>query len=92
LEFRLGEAIQLNNLGLIYREKGDLEEAQKNLETALELFKTEGDKQGEAAVLGSLALVYSDKGDYENTMKCLRDAAKFQSDKRVLEKNQKKKK
>lgn len=44
--------------------KGDLEEAEKEFEEALEIYMEEGSTQGEATCYGNLGIIWGMKGDY----------------------------
>ena len=64
----------MGNIGLIYRAKGDLDNALKCHQDALKIDREIGYKQGEASDLGNIGLIYSDKGDLDKALKYLRDA------------------
>ena len=68
------EAAALGNIGVIYKNKGDLDEALKYLKQALVIDKEIGYKQGEANQLGNIGLIYSYKGDLDEALKYLKDA------------------
>ena len=59
----------MGNIGLIYSDKGDADNALKYHQQALEIDKEIGYKQGEASDLGNIGLIYSDKGDADNALK-----------------------
>jgi tetratricopeptide (TPR) repeat protein len=69
-----GRASALNNIGLIYYDKGDLERAQKYYQDALDINRKIGYKEGEAGQLGNIGLIYYDKGDLERAQKYYQDA------------------
>ena len=52
-----------NNLGLSYRNLGDVRKAIERHEQALEIARETGNLLGEASQLGNLGLCYSDLGD-----------------------------
>ena len=64
----------LGNIGLVYKEKGDLGNALKYLTDALKIHREFGYRQGEASDLGNIGLVYSAKGDLGNALKYLTEA------------------
>jgi len=64
----------LGNIGLIYRAKGDLDQALKYHQDALKIDKEIGYRQGEANQLGNIGLIYSAKGDLDQALEYLRDA------------------
>ncbi len=59
----------LGNIGLIYSDKGDLDESLKYLKQALELHRQIGYVQGEASDLGNIGLIYRSKGDLDESLK-----------------------
>jgi tetratricopeptide (TPR) repeat protein len=54
--YRQGEANQLGNIGLIYKNKGDLDNALKYHSDALVIHREIGYKQGEANQLGNIGM------------------------------------
>jgi tetratricopeptide (TPR) repeat protein len=69
-----GEASDLGNIGLIYSDKGDLDNALKYHSDALVIHREIGYKQGEASDLGNIGLIYKNKGDLDNALKYMRQA------------------
>jgi tetratricopeptide (TPR) repeat protein len=67
----------LGNIGLVYSDKGDLDQALKYLQDALKIHKEVGYRQGEASDLGNIGLVYKAKGDLDQALKYLQDALKI---------------
>jgi tetratricopeptide (TPR) repeat protein len=59
----------LGNIGLIYSDKGDLDQALKYHKDALEIDRQIGYKQGEANQLGNIGLIFRDKGDLDQALK-----------------------
>ena len=72
--YKQGEANDLGNIGLIYRDKGEPEEALKYLQKALKIDREIGYKQGEANQLGNIGLIYRDKGELDEALKYLQEA------------------
>ena len=72
-----GKASGLGNIGLIYRDKGELDKALKYLEDALKINREIGYKQGEANQLANIGLIYPAKGELDEAMKYLEDALKI---------------
>ena len=72
-----GKSAVLGNIGLIYRAKGDVDEALKYLKIALRIHREIGYKQGEASDLGNIGLVYNAKGDVDEALKYLKDALRI---------------
>jgi tetratricopeptide (TPR) repeat protein len=64
----------LGNIGLVYRAKGELDNALKCLKEALKIDQAIGYKRGEANQLGSIGAVYLEKGELDNALKCHQDA------------------
>ncbi|MBU7046650.1 MAG: tetratricopeptide repeat protein [Theionarchaea archaeon] len=63
--YRQGEASILGNIGIIYKNKGDLDEALKNHKAALNIHREIGYRLGEANQLGNIGIIYMDKGDLD---------------------------
>ena len=57
------EASLLGNLGLIYRKRGDLDQAEKMHKRSLEIDKKLGRLEGMAIQYGNLGVVYEQRGD-----------------------------
>lgn len=70
----VGKASALGNIGVVYDDMGDLENAFKCHQEALKIFREFGDRFGEASQLSSIARVYKDKGDLGNALKYLQEA------------------
>ncbi|MBR9919557.1 MAG: tetratricopeptide repeat protein, partial [Bacteroidetes bacterium] len=62
----------LGNIGLIYSNKGELDEALKYHKSALELDRQIGYVQGEASGLGNIGLIYRSKGELDEALKYLK--------------------
>ena len=58
----------LGNLGLVYRNLGELDKAAQYHEQALVIHRELGVRQGEAQNLGNLGLVYAQQGDKEKAL------------------------
>ena len=59
----------LDNLGMSYFKKGDLNDAEKNIQEASTLSKSIGDHLRYAKTLGNLAQIYERNQDYETAIK-----------------------
>ena len=70
-------ALGLWGIGLIYNNMGEMDEALKYNQEALEIHRKIGNRLGEASVLGNIGLIYSDLGDSEKALKYLQDALKI---------------
>jgi tetratricopeptide (TPR) repeat protein len=69
-------AFALNNLGLLYRVKGDLEQAALYFQESREVSQQVGDPVGESAALTNLGLIHKARGELEQALGCYRaDAA-----------------
>lgn len=64
----LDAAEMLNNMGVIHRITGNLNDASKALEQARETFAEAGDKQREAQVLGNLGPLYSKQKEIDKAL------------------------
>ncbi len=62
------KAAILNNLAIIYANRGDVEKAIAFYQESLELKEKIGDVQGKAATLHQLAGIYADRGDVEKAI------------------------
>ena len=71
-----GKANALGNIGLIYSDRGNLDQALKYHKGALKIHREIGYKQGEASDLGNIGLIYSAKGDLNQALKYHNDALK----------------
>jgi len=59
------EAVLCGNLGLIYRKRGELEEAERMHRRALEIDEQLGRRKGIASAYGNLGLLYWTRGDLD---------------------------
>ena len=73
-EMLTAKANASGGMGLIYRAKGDLDQALKYLQEALKVHKEVGYRQGEANQLGNIGLIYKNKGDLDQALKYLKEA------------------
>jgi tetratricopeptide (TPR) repeat protein len=64
-----GISSSLNNLGLLYKDQGKLEEAKKLYLESLEIKRTLGDKKGISESLNNLGLLYKNQGKIEEAEK-----------------------
>jgi len=64
----------LGNIGLVYRQMGELEKALRYLKEALEIHKKIGYLQGEANQFGNIGLVYRQMGELEKALRYLKEA------------------
>lgn len=64
-----GKAAAFCNIGIIYRDKGKLDDALKYHEEALEIHREIGYKEPEASDLGNIGVIYSDKGKLDDALK-----------------------
>jgi tetratricopeptide (TPR) repeat protein len=76
VESKLAESSALGNIGLVYLNSGNLDNALNNLLAALEISKEIGSRQGEASDLGNIGMVYRSKGVPDQALKFLQ--ASFQ--------------
>jgi tetratricopeptide (TPR) repeat protein len=60
--------IAFNNLGLVYRTRGQNEKAVDCYEQSLAIDRKLGNRKGEAATLSNLGVVYTDWGQYDKAM------------------------
>lgn len=69
-----GEASDLNNIGLVYRAKGELDKALENYEEALKIDQEIGYLEGQGIQLNNIGLVLKDKGDLEAALARFQEA------------------
>jgi len=67
--YKRGEAVTLNNIGGVYFDLGEKQQALKFFNESLPLRRAVGDKRGEATTLNNIGLVYSDLGDKQQALK-----------------------
>lgn len=65
---RLGEAVALGNLGIVYQTRGELDRAIEFYEKALAINQELGRKQGMATDYGNLGNVYYSRGDLSHAI------------------------
>ncbi len=66
---RKSEATTLNNIGKVYDDLGEKQEAIKYYNQSLPLYRVVGDRDGEASTLNNLGSVYSDLGEKQEAIK-----------------------
>ncbi|MEO0481886.1 MAG: tetratricopeptide repeat protein, partial [Planctomycetota bacterium] len=77
LDDDLGVARASNSLGLSYWRSGDLDQAQRYFDEALELFRAAKQGRAVSAVLNNLGIVYVELGQGELAVSTLREALEF---------------
>ncbi|MCK4440931.1 MAG: tetratricopeptide repeat protein, partial [Sulfurovaceae bacterium] len=73
-KLKFEESAVLGNIGVIYSNKGDNDEALKYLKKALKIDEEIDYTQGMANQLGNIGLIYRDKGDNNKALKYLTEA------------------
>jgi tetratricopeptide (TPR) repeat protein len=76
-EAYLGVSAALGSIGMVYMDKGDLDNALQYLQDGLKIDKEIGYRQGEATSLGNIGRVYGEKGDSANALRYLEAALKI---------------
>ena len=71
---RSGEAVTLNNIGLVYNNIGKAQEALKYFQQALLISREVGDRSGEAVTLNNIGLVYNNIGKAQEALKYFQQA------------------
>ncbi len=66
---RRGEATTLTNIGAVYANLGDQQQALRYYEQALPISREVGNRSGEAATLTNIGLVYADLGDKQQALR-----------------------
>jgi tetratricopeptide (TPR) repeat protein len=64
-EKKEAQATALGNLGIIFRQRGELEKALEHYQKALQIHKETGHRLGEASDLGDLGIVFGQKDDLD---------------------------
>ncbi|NJN30171.1 MAG: tetratricopeptide repeat protein [Synechococcales cyanobacterium RM1_1_8] len=87
-----GEAITLNNIGLLLRKTGDISQGIEKLQSSLAIFRRIGDPVNEGNTLDSLGSLYKDKGSfleaeraYQQALILLRDSGSYPIERVVLQ-------
>jgi len=65
---RSGEAVTLNNIGLVYSELGEKQKALEYYNQSLPLRRAVGDRSGEATTLNNIGGVYSELGEKQKAL------------------------
>lgn len=76
-ESMLAESNALNNIGLVYLNSGDLDNALRYFQAALTISKEMNSRQGEASNLGNIGSTYRYKGDPDQALEYLKSALKI---------------
>jgi tetratricopeptide (TPR) repeat protein len=66
--FRKGIGAVANNVGIVYKDRGQYDKAVTYFERALKIRRDLGDRRGEAQTLGNLAIVYKNRGQYDKAV------------------------
>ncbi len=78
LQFKKGEAIALNNLGIVYTNRGKYQEAEVYLQEAYQLMKVLKDFALQSGALTSLGVVANKQGDYSKALRYYQEALLIQ--------------
>jgi len=68
LNYELGIATSLNDIGVIYRIRGQFDEALSKFVDAFRIYSKLNDREGIAKVLNNIGTIYSLKADYEKAL------------------------
>jgi CHAT domain-containing protein/predicted negative regulator of RcsB-dependent stress response len=71
---RNGEAVTLNNIGLVYRSLGEMQKALEKYNEALPLRRATGDRSGEAQTLSNIGAVYWSLGETQKALEKYNEA------------------
>jgi len=71
------EADTFNQMGLIYKERGDLKNALNNFEFALKLYQEIGDLENIATSLENIGIIYREKGNLDRALRYHEEALKI---------------
>lgn len=63
-----------NNLGFIYKAKGDSEKALEQYDKSLKISQRIGNKEGEGTTLNNISQIYKNRGEHEIALKYLYDS------------------
>lgn len=74
----------IGNTGLIYQNKGDLDEAQRYHQEALKIDREIGNLQGVANQLGNIGVICRNRGDLDKALEYLQEALKIHKEIRYL--------
>jgi CHAT domain-containing protein/predicted negative regulator of RcsB-dependent stress response len=69
------EANVMNNIGLVFQERGEIEEALDKFEIALEKYREEGYTVGQAQVYSNIANIYMEKKEYGKAVENFKKAS-----------------
>ena len=73
-----GEGVARNNIGNIYRVRGDYDTALRYFEQSLVICREIGNKEGEGATLNNLSQIYDVRGDYATALTYLEQSLAIQ--------------
>lgn len=79
-DFLKEKSVALGNIGLIYRGKGDLDEALEYYKKAFKIHREIGYERGEASDLENIGLIFHGKGDLDRALKYHIEAFKMYKD------------
>jgi len=79
-EKKEARATALGNLGVVFRQKGELEKALEHYQKALEIHKEIGHRLGEASDLGDLGIVFGQKDDLDKALENFQKALDINRD------------
>jgi CHAT domain-containing protein len=71
---RNGEAITLNDMGVVYQSLGEMQKALEKYNQALQLRRAVGDRSGEAATLSNIGTVYHSQGEMQKALEKFNEA------------------
>lgn len=72
-------AVVYSNLGNVYSEKGDLQQALNYHSRSLGLFREIGDKSGESTQLNNVAIVFQNRGDLDKALDYFQQSINLES-------------
>ncbi len=77
INYKLGMAISLNNIGINFAYQGSYDKALENCLKSLKIIEKVGDKQELASYLNNIGVIYKAQGDYNNAIEYFQRALKI---------------
>ena len=68
------KSINLNNIGLLLKTRGEYDKALKNFKEALKIDEELGDLEGKSVILNNIGGIFQDRGEFDTALKYFKEA------------------